>query len=156
MAQSKYKWLILIIIVLLLANFAEIFFFTSKANQEKAVHDINARSYMTDFLRNDIGFTSQQMQRYDSLSGSHQDRIKDMMTAVRSTKEDLLKQISKSGFNDSTVDSISGAIADLRRPVELQLLKDLQDVRSLCTPEQRPKFDSLLYKVFERKNRDLK
>ena len=154
--MKQYKPLILIIIVLLLANLAEIFFFTSRANQEKALHDINAKSYMTDFLQNDIGFNSQQMQRYDSLSGSHHDKIKDMMTAVRSTKEDLLKRVSRSGFNDSTIDSVSGEIADLRRPVELQLLKDLQEVRALCTPEQRPKFDSLLYEVFERKNRDSK
>lgn len=156
MAQSKYKILILIIIVLLLANLAEIFFFTHKANQEKALHDINARSYMSDFLQNDIGFTSQQMQRYDSLSGSHQDKIKDMMVAVRSTKEDLLKQVSKNGFDDSTVNAVAGKIAGLRRPIEFQLLTDLQEVRALCTPDQRPKFDSLLYKVFERKNRDLK
>ena len=46
---------------------------------------------------------------------------------------------------------MAGQSIEIQKLLEIRMFEHLRDVRSICTPEQRPKFDSLVYKILGRR-----
>jgi protein CpxP len=151
-AQPKNKILLIIIGILLLANLALIsFFIINKAAAKKGMRrDRNAM--ITEFLQKDIGFNQQQLHQYDSLNGQHRIKIKAMFDEIRNDKEQQFKQLTIDNFSDSSINNTAALSAGKQKEIEIVVYKHFKDIRNLCTPQQQPKFDSLFYKVLNKKN----
>jgi len=147
--QSKNKILVIIIAVLLLINAAMIIYFFKLP--EKAGFHNDLRAAMPEFLQNDIGFNSQQMQQYDSLSEVYNKKFKATMDDLKNSRQKEFKQLANTGFNDSTIDSIASLSTENKKLLEIHLLQYTKDIRKLCTAEQQAKFDTTLYKVLNKK-----
>jgi len=152
--QTKSKLYILIIGILLVTNIAVLFFFLSDKHEgPKAGQRGGGVAMMKDFLRNDVGFTEEQIQQYDTLSKQHREKTKADFDTLKVSKERQFKELGRKGFNDSVITEMANRSAEKQKLMEANMLNYFATVRKLCTPEQQPKFDSLFYKVWGKKKK---
>ena len=151
MNNSKSKILLIIVVVLLLANIGLLYLFLNKGEGKRGQRGGGREAAMIEFLKKDIGFSDQQMQQYDTLSKHHRERVKAMFEEMRAYKEQQMKELGASGFNDSAIALVVNKSAERQRIVEQGMLMHFADIRKLCTDAQRPKFDTMFYKVLSRK-----
>ena len=153
--QTKSKLYILIIGILLVTNIAVLLFFLNgKHDGAKGGGQRGGGvAMMKDFLKNDVGFSEQQIQQYDTLSKQHREKMKADFDTLKVSKEQQFKELGRKGFNDSAITEMANRSAEKQKLMEANMLNYFASVRKLCTPEQQPKFDSLFYKVWGKKKK---
>lgn len=148
--QTKSKLFLLIIVVLLISNFGMLYLLTTHKEQPRN----RGRGWDTmlkEFLQKDIGFSAPQLQQYDSLSKQQKEDIKASFNIIKAGKEQQLKVLGSKGFNDSAINEAVQQSVENQKVMELKMLTNLVAIRKLCTADQIPKFDSLIYKAWIRK-----
>ena len=150
MSQPRNKILVIIIAVLLLINIGMIVLIL-KSNKTVSLHS-DFKAAMPEFLQTDIGFSSGQMTQYDSLSCAYNNKFKTSMDELRKSRQEEFKQLAREGFSDSAINNIAIQSVENRKSLEIELLQYAKDIRKICTPDQQAKFDTLLYKVLNKKN----
>lgn len=153
---SKNKMLLVAVVILLLTNIGMILFFLNHRGGEKGRSHGSREEVMTGFLQKDIGFSKSQMEQYDTLSKAHRDKVKAIFDEVRSNKEQQFKLLAAQNFDDSAIHTIAAQSAEKQKVIEEQMFTHLKEVRKICTPDQLPKFDSLFYKVWDRRGESRK
>ena len=148
---SKNKMLLIAVVILLLTNIGMLLFFLYNRGGERKDYHGAREEMMTSFLQKDIGFNKHQMEQFDSLSKTHRETVRALFDEVRSRKELQFKQLTAADFSDSSINAIAMQSTDKQKQVEIQMFLHLREVRKLCTKEQLPKFDSLFYKVWNRR-----
>jgi Spy/CpxP family protein refolding chaperone len=150
--QTKSKLFLLIIGILLVTNIGMLMFFTShKEDGKKSSGNKGRDEMLKEFLQKDIGFSTAQLQQYDSLSKHHRDSMKISFDAIKSSKEQQFKQLGSKGFSDSAISDAIQQSVENQKAMELQMFNHLAAIRKICIADQLPKFDSLFYKVWTRK-----
>jgi protein CpxP len=152
MSQPKNKILVIIIVALLVINIGMIIFIAKMHQPSGGFHN-DVKAAMPAFLQNEIGFSSEQMKQYDSINTVNCTTFNSLMDDLRKSRQQEFRAFASSGFNDSTIDSIALLSTQNKKNLETHLLQFAKAVRNICTPEQQPKFDSLLYKVLDKKNK---
>jgi len=152
---TKSKLYILIIGILLITNIVMLFFFLNKDAGRSGRHNANPdrRAMMRDFLQNQVGFSTEQIQQYDTLSKQFKAKTQNTPDSLRGNKEEQFKVLGTKGFSESAIDSIVNKSAENQKIMELQMMNHFVSIRKLCTAEQQPKFDSLFYKIWGKKKR---
>lgn len=147
---SKNKILLITVVVLLLTNIAMLFLFLNKGPEKRGPHG-GKEAMMTEFLKKEVGFTAQQLQQYDTLSKQHRENLKATFDEMRNSKSQQLRELGSKAFSDSAIILAAARSSDMQKQMEVKMLMHFKEIRNLCTPEQQPKFDSLFYKVWDRK-----
>ncbi|MBK8494223.1 MAG: hypothetical protein IPL50_03755 [Chitinophagaceae bacterium] len=150
--QNRSKVFITIIGILLVANIALVSFFLLKKDGRKPEKRPDRKTMIANFLKAEIGFSTMQLQQYDSLSTGHSEKIKNMFDSLRSNKDKQFKLLAMANFSDSAMNHIAEQSGETQKMMELKMFNHLKKIRLLCTPEQLPKFDSLFVKVLNRRN----
>jgi hypothetical protein len=151
--QNRNKVLLVIIGILLVSNIAMIFLFLSQRDGGRPQRP-DRKAYIASFLEKEIGFSKEQLKQYDTLSDNHKERMKNTFDNMRNRKEEQFKTLAAGGFSDSVISQVAKQSAGGQEAMEVQMFTHLRSIRNLCTDAQRPKFDSLFYKVFNRRNPD--
>lgn len=154
--QPNNKRLLIIIGILLLANLVLVSFLILNKPVAKRPMRGDRKAMITSFLQKEIGFNQQQLQQYDSLNEHHRTKIKAMFDEARSDKENEFKQLAINNFSDSSIINTAAIFAGKQKEIEIVMFKHFKEIRTLCTPQQQPKFDSLFYKMLNRRNEDRK
>jgi len=150
--HTKSKLFLLIIGILLVTNIAMVFFMLKdKDRGRRPSRDRGAAA--KEFLQKEIGFNPQQLQQFDTLSKQQGERMKASYDEMRKNKELQFKELGRRGFSDSAIADAITQSAEKQKMMELQFYNHMLDIRKLCTPEQLPKFDSLFYKMWNRKDK---
>ncbi|NOT91836.1 hypothetical protein [Ferruginibacter sp.] len=154
--QTKSKLYLLIIGILLITNIAMLFFFFNKKDDGKkgANRGNNDRgAMMKSFLQKEIGFNDQQIQLYDTLSKQYKQKMKADFEAQKNNKEEQFKELGVKGFSDSAIADMVSKTGERQKLMELQLLNHFAAIRKICTVEQQAKFDTLFYKIWNKKKK---
>ncbi len=149
--QNKSKIFLTIIGILLVANIAMVSFFLLKKDGSRHEKRPDRKTMITHFLKNEIGFSAEQLQQYDTLSDNHRKNIMDMFDSLKSSKGKQFKQLTTGNFSDSVINNVAEQSAVSQKMMELQMFSHLKNIRMLCTPVQIPKFDSLFVKILYRR-----
>lgn len=149
--QNNNKVLISIIAILLVSNIAILTFFLMKKDGGRMEKRPDRKAMIADFLKKEIGFSEAQLQQYDTLSDRHRESVKKMFESLRSSKDKQFKQLTAGDFSDSIINNVADQSAASQKTMELQMFNHLKNIRTLCTPEQLPKFDSLFVKILNRR-----
>ena len=149
--RSSNKVFIIIIALLLVANIATLYMLF---NGKKPVDE--HKNAMRNYLRKEIGFSEKQLQEFDTIKAIHRREVKPIFEQMRENKKSNLQKLGASGFSDSALAATASAAAIAQEAVELKLLKHIRDIRNLCTPAQRPVFDTGFYKVMSKPAPDAK
>ena len=148
---NKSKIYILIISLLVITNIAMLcFFMCSKGDLKKGGRG-DKSAMMKEFLQNEVGFTVQQITQYDTLSNLHKQKMKADFDALKSNKEQQFKLLGAMGFTDSAIIATATQSAEKQKEMETQMLKHFAEIRKICTAQQQPKFDSLFYKIWNKR-----
>ena len=149
--QSKSKWLLLLVAILIITNAISLYFLFY--SQPSFSHSQERRSAILNFLKTDVGFTDSQLHQFDSLSNLHRENSKPLYDKSADRKIYILTQAASQNFSDPAIDSAAQAISSEQNKFESLMLQHLRNIRSLCTPDQLPKFDSGFYKLIVKRKR---
>ncbi|MDN3658229.1 Spy/CpxP family protein refolding chaperone [Ferruginibacter paludis] len=149
--KPNNKLLLLIIGFLLVTNIVMLVFLLNGRPSERRNMRAERKVMMTTFLQKEIGFSQNQLTQYDSLTERHKRKVRSMFEAARKDKEGQVKQLSADNFSDSSINTIAGIASMKQKEMEVEMFTHFKAVRSICTPAQLPKFDSLFYTMLNKK-----
>ena len=152
--QNRSKVFLLVIAILLVSNIAMLAFFLLKKDDRPFDKKPDRKAMIAGFLKKEIGFTTEQLKQYDTLSTKHQESVKKMFESHRASKDNQFKDLVAGDFTDSVMNLIADQSAESQKSMELQMFNHLKNIRLLCTKDQLPKFDSLFVKVLNRRGGD--
>lgn len=153
MSNPRNKNLLLIIAVLLLINIAVLGYFLWLRKKPAKVVAEKERFSMVDMMQKVIGFDSNQMVQYKQFREKQRETIRPMFDDMRKSKDSLFRMLSNPGISDSAVKNAADIIALKQRAIDLQSFSYFKKVRALCTPEQQPKYDSLVLNMISKMGR---
>jgi periplasmic protein CpxP/Spy len=147
---SRNKIYVLLIGILLLSNLALVAFFVTNKPEKKEVKRERPGGYMKEALKNEVGFDEQQMARFEDMASNHKQQMRPLFEDISKTKESFYKLLTQPGTPDSILNISAREIGEKQRLLDLKIFTHFQNIRELCTPEQRPKFDTLVQRVVHR------
>jgi len=144
---SKTQILIFIIIILLMVNIAMVLSFGMKTPSKTEADKPRRPNPIAFTLKEKVGFSEQQMQKIEELKKAHREKMHKLFEDVRKSKIDFYEHVNQDTIADSTIQHLSSDIGRKQQAIELQAFKNFRELRALCTPEQLPRYDSLMPQV---------
>ena len=146
MSNPRNRNLLIIIGVLLLTNIAVLVYFLGEKKESKSIHDNpkNSKGFVAEMLQKEVGFTEQQTAEYKQLKEKQREIVRPMYDDMRNAKDSLFRLLSYPGTSDSVLNTMAEAIAQKQKALDLQTFNYFKRLRTLCTPEQLPKYDSMI------------
>lgn len=146
---ARNKVLSLLVLVLLVTNILLLVFFVWKKPSPKQVIN-KSRGDVMQILEKEVGFDEKQMEQYKKLKDQHWDKIKPYFGEMRNARNNFYNLLNLASVSDSAISSAADSIAAKQKLIDLQTFRHFQQVKAICTPEQQPKFDSLVQQVIKR------
>lgn len=156
MSRPGNKNLLIIIAVLLLTNIGVLGYFLwyKKPPEKQEQHDgKNNNNGIQDLLQKEVGFSAEQLAQYRQMKDKQRETIRPMYDEMRKAKDSLFRLLKDSTVSDSVISKAADQIANRQKAVDLQTFTYFRKVRMLATPEQQPKYDSLIQNMFSKMNR---
>jgi Spy/CpxP family protein refolding chaperone len=151
MNNPRNRNLLIIIGVLLLTNIAVLAYFLGQKKPGKpGFATSKERSGIGEMLQKEVGFNDDQLAQYKVLKDQQRETLRPMFDDMRKSKDSLFRLLSYTGQADSLVDQVTDAIARKQKTLDLQTFNYFKKVRGLCTPEQQPRYDSLIVRTFRK------
>lgn len=144
------KALVFIIGVLLLSNIAMLYFYLTKKNCEdnNVKKPSSAREFMVEKLKDEVGWTDDQIAKYREISGKHKETMKPLFQSINMAKDSLYKLLGQTP-SDSLVNHYLEVIGDKQEAIDHRIFNHFLTLKQLCTPDQRPRYDSVIQKVIK-------
>lgn len=108
------------------------------------------RKGFTERLKTEVGFTPAQLEIFEPKKQDFWAKMRKKFDEIKKTKEDFYYQMYNPSIPDSVITKKAEAIGNQQKELDLQVLRHFKDIRTLCTPEQLPKYDSLLPAIIQR------
>lgn len=143
---SKNKILLVIIAILLVTNIGMLLFFL--AMKQPSVPQ--KRLGFTEKLKNQVGFSQQQMEEFEPKKKAFWKSMREQFDKIKQTKKNFYYQLYDPSIPDSTLESKAEIIGEQQKELDLFVIRHFKDIRKMCTPEQLPKYDSLLPAIVDR------
>jgi Spy/CpxP family protein refolding chaperone len=142
--------LVIIIAILLLTNIATlaVFLVNKPADKPGAT---TRKTRMTAYLKNDLGFSGEQLASYDTLYKEQMTGVDSLMDGIRQEKQNRFKFLVANSFSDSAINIAGTTMADKQKILEIKMLWHLRNVRAIGTPAQQNKFDTTFFRIMSRK-----
>ncbi|MEO6488714.1 MAG: hypothetical protein ABIO04_02145 [Ferruginibacter sp.] len=149
--KTKSKTLIVIIAILLAANIATLSFILLNKNGHRDSGKNNWRTSTSKYLKNEIGFTKEQLDRYDTLGDQHRSVYTQLLEDISFNKQAIYKRVASENFTDSSIQKGALELSTEHNRFELAMLHHIKDIRAICSPVQREIFDTGFYKLMLRR-----
>lgn len=149
MSTPRNRNLLIIIGVLLLTNIAVLVYFLGQKKSAKPSHG-EEKIGMSEMLQKEAGFSDEQIAQYKQLKEKQKETIRPMYDDMRKAKDSLFKLLSYPETSDSALSRVADVIAQKQKALDMQTFSYFKRLRTLCTPEQRPKYDSVIQRVFKK------
>ena len=149
--QPQNKVLILIIGILLVANIATLSFFMMKKCDKPRTTKSDKKVMISNFLQQEVGFTKEQLNRYDTMSKQHRLEMRQSFDGMATQREQVFTKLAGNDFNDSAIQLAAVDISNQQKDFELLMLRHLDEIRGICTPQQKPIFDAGFYKIISKR-----
>jgi Spy/CpxP family protein refolding chaperone len=138
--MDKIKLLTIAVIALLLLNFGTLGFLLISAPKHggRPPHRMPK-----EIIIERLQFDSKQQKEYQTLIDWHRRIIDSLDQQIRETKNELYTQLIKPDADTKTKDSLITLLANHQKQIEQTHFKHFEDIKNLCTPEQRENFYDL-------------
>jgi periplasmic protein CpxP/Spy len=143
---SRNKVLLTIIAILLVTNIVMLVLFL---RMRPALQEPKKLGF-TEKLKNQVGFSAQQMAVFEPKKKVFWNSVRARFDEIKKTKEDFYNYMYDPTVPDSVLEAKAEIIGKQQKDLDLFVIKHFKDIRTLCTPEQLPKYDSLLPPLIER------
>lgn len=139
---ARNKSLLIIVALLLITNMAMLIYFLNKPGAEKE-SPRKSRSEMGIFLKNQVGFSDDQMKEFEKRKQLQRDSAGKYFKDLNDTKMAFYSQLNQADADSSRLDTLSMAIGRKQAHIDRMYFRHFRDIRSLCTPQQQKIYDSL-------------
>ena len=155
-SAKRYKWLVFIISVLLVANVVLLYMLVSeekkpgepkKTEKPQQKHPYGRTGEM---LEKEVGFSKEQLERYTKLREAHWNTMGPLFEKMRNSKDSFYQLLRVPELSDSALKNAATAIGNAQLAIDLQTFKHFNEVKALCLPEQREKFDAFIEDVIKK------
>jgi len=153
MSRPGNKNLLIIIAVLLLTNIGVLGYFLWYKKPPEKQEQRDRNNGITDVLQKEVGFSPEQIAQYKQMKDRQRETIRPMYDEMRKAKDSLFHLLKDSAVSDSTAAKAADLIAQRQKMLDLQTFAYFRKVRGLCTPEQLPRYDSVIQNMFSKMNR---
>ena len=148
MNQKKYKWLFFLLTVLLVSNIVlAVFLFISKSSSGQSQNRSEA-----DDIYKEVGLNPKQIDTFKARKEIFFKEMRPMWNDIRELKDSMYKKL-EADSNNLSIKMLSLEIAQKTNMVDLKTYQHIVELRTLCTPEQQVRFDTLIPKLVNRRNR---
>jgi len=150
---ARNKILSLLLLFLLLTNIGMLVFFvyTKPAPPQKR-QEKDKGGEMLQMLEKQAGFTPDQLAQYKKLKEEHWDSIRPYFGELRGAKDNLFKLLKDTAVTAEAINAAADSIAAKQKKIDLRTFHYFQRLRSICTPQQQPAFDSVVSQVLKKMN----
>jgi periplasmic protein CpxP/Spy len=153
--QPRNKTLVLIIAILLIANIATLAMFFMFKNQAAKNTRPDKHALIMKYLENEVKFSKDQVKQYEDLSNRRLEEMKPVIEKMSAQRAAILTSLAATDFADSALEQAANELTTLQRPSEISMFRHLKLIRGICTPEQRPIFDTGFYKIIVKRGSQL-
>jgi protein CpxP len=151
MSQTKYKWMVFLVFILLLSNMV-LAFFLFFANDKKSRKKENGEDWAMK-IYNEIGLDSMQIVIFKKEKDIFFETMRPVWNENRQAKENLYKKLA-SNSSDTSVLQLLSQIERTNHYSDSFTFTHFVKLRSMCTPEQQVRFDTIIPKlVLRQRNR---
>ncbi|HEX6182007.1 MAG TPA: Spy/CpxP family protein refolding chaperone [Chitinophagaceae bacterium] len=153
MNSSRIKVLLFLIGILLVTNLVLLLFFVlNKDDKEPGKRPQHAErsQMMRTFLKDSVGFSEQQLTQFDQIRAKNREDMKPLFEEMRQSKLAFYNLLKQPGTPDSVSQAAANLMAEKQMAVDMAFYKNFETIRSLCTPEQQAKYDTLVQQIVRR------
>jgi len=142
----KGRLLSVVVIVLLIANMVTmVVFWTNRDKQQQPAGAANtAPGNVAEFLTRELQFDSAQKAAYLKLREEHQDKVREIRSHTRETKDALFNLLQKQTVTNEELQWALNEIGQNEMALDKQTFTHFQQVRALCNEDQKKKFDNVI------------
>jgi hypothetical protein len=150
----NHKVLLVIIGVLLVSNIWLLYSYVwnRKTSPPHKTEKQDVREMIRKKLREDIGFTPEQLTKYDTLRARHFETINPMFEELKMAKDSFFHLVYQQNVPDSVVKAYANRIGEKQEAVDLKTFNHFRSIKAICTADQQPKIDSFIQQVVKRIN----
>lgn len=149
MNSSRNKVLLFLIGILLLTNIILVVFFVGKKDGDKPRGSRDRSTWVRDFLKDSVGFNEQQLTQYDQLRQQNRENMRPLFEDLGNAKLKFYEMVTQPA-TDSANQAAAALIGEKQKALDMAFFNHFKQVRSLCTPEQLPKYDSQVQHIIQR------
>ena len=149
MNQSKYKWMLFIMLILLISNVVMAFFLFGdalKSPSKKGKEDMAMKIYR------EIGLDSAQVKVFLSSRDDYFEQMRPVWGDIRKLKDSLYHHMEINS-SDTVVNALLDKITERNRYADSFTYDHFSKLRTLCTPDQQVRFDTIIPKMINRSRR---
>lgn len=147
---NNNRLLILLVVILLVSNIGVLLYFLSWNKPGRDNQARGGRGSVVDYVQKKIGFTDEQTTRYRDLYEQHHDSLRLLGEENRKARRTLFHYLQAPETPDSVIESAAGKIGASQTAIELNNFRHFRRVRALCTQDQLPRFDSMVFRIVNR------
>src|SRR5688572_11993715 len=150
MSTTRNRNLLIIIGVLLLTNVGVLVYFLSEKRTDKATMGDKGPQTVTEMLQQEVGFDDEQSAKYKELKDKQREKIRPMYSNMRKAKDSLFRLLTYPDTPDSLLNKAADVIAQQQKELDIETFNHFKRVRTLCTPDQLPQYDSLVLRMLRK------
>ena len=147
MSQTRYRWMIFIVLVLLISNIFLAFLLLK--NNNPATNSKKNTTDKTPQWYSEVGLNEKQIDTFKILREEFFKEAKPIWQEIRQLKDSLYHTMEKPE-TDSSVISIIAKINEKNTMADLRLYRHFSRLRTMCTPDQQVRFDTIVPKMVNR------
>lgn len=114
----------------------------------------SGHSRFSAFLKNEVKFSDEQIQEYDTMRQAYWRMAKPMLTELNENKMAMFNKVTDDSVTMNQVDSMATALGRKQAELDKAFFNHFREIRSKCNASQRPAFDSsfpsMVNKMFSR------
>jgi hypothetical protein len=149
--ETKNKTLLIWIAVLLITNMILLLLYLQANNCMKQNRHVSRQEYVKNYLAEELLFDASQLARYNKIAGAHRIEMMKLIDSISLLRKPVFQDLAISGFTPEAIQNAALKINTQQRAIELEMLRQLVEIRSLCNGEQLKRFDTSFYKITSRK-----
>lgn len=147
------KTLVVVIAILLLSNIALLYFLTrcrkDCTKEPPKQENTNFRKMMAKRLKEEVGFDSTQVAKYEEMSKKHKETMKPLFTDLTHAKDSFYKLLLQPQPSDSLKNYYLHRIGEKQQMIDQRIFNHFSILRQECSEAQRPKYDSVVQDVIK-------
>jgi hypothetical protein len=149
MSQTRYRWMLFLVIILVASNILLGYLLMQSGNQtavkKRKGNDVSA-------WYAEVGLEQEQIDTFKVLKEEYFKDMKPLWSDIRQLKDSLYLQLDKS-LEDSTAQNILMMISKKNLEADSRTFMHFTKLRKFCTPAQQVRFDTIIPKLINRTGR---
>lgn len=143
MKEKFTFWIILLLVIANVASISIFWFGRIKDPERPMMPGVGPRDYIV----KELGFNTEQQKKYTEMVKSHHENAQKFQDSIRQAKDVFFSLLKDPAVTETTKQNAAAAVSRQSEKLDLLTFQHFQDVRKICTEDQKKKFDSIIHQV---------